>query len=516
MPPKKRKPARPTSPSPPPPARSPNGSETRSASPDAIDDSLTNGTDAADEPPRFFSTTFTTYRVSPLHLGAQGLPPARLELLSRRLRDVLVGDVVRGVQVGLESDGGGGGGALGRTGALYAVEWRWVDGEHILGARLGREGSVELGTATATATGHGDQTEDAKSGKRVMCIELRYENARFNALLLPDLGGDDEAGGSKKQPSWTWQGADNAASGRENEGDKKAFLHLPLLLFRMPAPLKTVLVDFISSTFDCRISPLALGTRSLISSWETWLSDNGSNNGRKALSKDVLITLGFHIEPPKQGTKATGPGGSSEGQGGDDDDGDQAQKPEQLHLGLKSIDITIPAADVHRFLRAGERLDSESPSTNTSTNANKRKATATTALSDAQQSRRRRKLAGGKDEEGWAWRARNRDGNEAQAQQIIEQPFAEALAEYLWHHLGLDMFHPGVRVLRVACDGFALSDGRLKVFPPGRHRRGGGGGDDDDDDEEESAVWKLMRGLVLRAKGRSDWSAGAIKGLAAQ
>ncbi|XDG09774.1 hypothetical protein ABKA04_009389 [Annulohypoxylon sp. FPYF3050] len=489
MPPRRRKPTPPASP---PPALSPSppGSDARSASPSAIDDSLTN--DAA-EPPRFFNTTFTTYRVSPLHLGAQGLPPARLDLLSRRLRDVLVGDVVRGVQVGLENDSSG---ALGRTGALYAVEWRWIDGEHILGDRVGREGSVELGT--------GNETAGKKSGKRVMCIELRYENARFNALLLPDLGGDEESDGSDKQPSWTWSGDGDTTNGRKSEGDKTAFLHLPLLLFRMPAPLKSVLVDFISSTFDCRISPLALGTRSLITSWEGWLSDNGSNNGRKALSKDVLITLGFHIEPPEQEPKATGLVGASEGQ----DDEDQAQKPEQPQLGLKSIDITIPAADVHRFLRAGERLDSGSPSAD----VKKRKADATTALSDAQQSRRRRKLAGGKDEEGWAWRAHSRDnenenGKDAQSQ-TIEQPFTEALAEYLWRHLGLDMFHPGVRILRVACDGFALSDGRLKVFPPGR-RRG-------DEDEEESAVWKLMRGLVQRAKGRSTWGADAIKGLVVQ
>ncbi|KAI1206030.1 kinetochore complex Sim4 subunit Fta1-domain-containing protein [Annulohypoxylon truncatum] len=506
MPPRKRKPNPPASPSPPPPppARSPSpdrsATASASASPSANSSYHSSSAAAADaDPPRFFNTTFTTYRASPLYLGSQGLPPSRLDLLSRRLRDALVGDVVRGVQVGLGPEGDGGA-ALGRTGALYGVEWRWVDAERILGDRgRGREGSVELGNGD----GDGDEGGEGgrrRSGTRVMCIELRYENARFSALLLPDLGGEDGSAGSRDQLSWTWKMDEEGTTGsRASEAEKGAFLHLPLLLFRMPAPLKSVLVDFLSSTFDCRISPLALGTRSLISSWEAWLSDNGSNNGRKALSKDVLITLGFHIEPPEPKPKALGSGGSGEGEG---NGGDQVQKSEQRQLGLKSIDITIPAADVHRFLRAGERLDESQGA-----NARKRKADAATILSDEQQSRRRRKLAGGRDEEGWAWRTRNGgsgDDDKGVQTEIIEQPFTEALAEYVWHHLGLDMFHPGVRIQRVACDGFALSDGRLKVFAPGRHRDG---------DEEESAVWKLMRGLAQRAKGRSGWSSAVMKGL---
>ncbi|KAI2468509.1 kinetochore complex Sim4 subunit Fta1-domain-containing protein [Annulohypoxylon bovei var. microspora] len=487
MPPRKRKPTPPASPSPSPTREpSPAGSEAPSASPSA------DSSRDASEPPRFFSTTFTTYRVSPLYVGTQALTPARLEVLSRHLRDVLVGDVVRGVQVGLENDSA----ALGRTGALYAVEWRWVDAERILGDRGGdrREGSVELGNESGAQASRG--------ARRVMCIELRYENARFSALLLPNLAKGRDSAGSGYQPSWTWQMNDDTTSSRTGELDQAAFLHLPLLLFRMPAPLKSALVDFLSSTFDCRISPLALGTRSLVSSWEAWLSDNGSNNGRKALGKDVLITLGFHIEPPETKPKEEGGGGEGGGIGED-----QGQKPGPPQLGLKIIDVTIPAVDVHRFLRAGERLDNESHGAN----SKKRKADATTTLSDEQQSRGRRKLAGGRDEEGWAWRTRNHDNNKEAQPEIIEQPFTEALAEYMWHHLGLDMFHPGVRIQRVACDGFALSEGRLKIFAPGGGARGRR-----DDDDDGSAVWKLMRGLVQRARGRSGWSTNVIRGLAAQ
>ncbi|KAI0832234.1 kinetochore complex Sim4 subunit Fta1-domain-containing protein [Hypoxylon sp. FL0890] len=478
MPPRRRKRNEAASPSPSPaPELSPRGSSAPSPSP-----STTSSRDDS-EPPRFFNTTFTTYRASPLYIGNQTLTPARLEVLSRHLRDALVGDVVRGVQVGLESDNP----ALGRTGALYAVEWRWVGAERILGSKRsnGREGSVELGNDA-------DENDErpGTTRQRVLCIELKYENARFAAMLLPDLAGDGNSLGSSYQPSWTWRTDGGSTI------DQTAFVHLPLLIFRMPAPLKSVLVDFLSSTFDCRIHPLALGTRTLVSSWEAWLSDNGSINGRRALGKDALITLGFHLEPSEPKPKDSVENGHGRGE-----EGDQGQKPpEPPHLGLKTIDITIPAADVHRFLSVGEKLDDQTYPTNTK----KRKADAKTTLSDEQQNRRRRKLTGGRDEEGWAWRSQAHGSDIGDQSETIEQPFSEALAAYMWHHLGLDMFHPGVRVQRVACDGFALSEGRLKVFGAGGSARGRGGND------EESAVWKLMRDLTWKARGKPSWGSDAI------
>ncbi|KAI6087633.1 kinetochore complex Sim4 subunit Fta1-domain-containing protein [Hypoxylon rubiginosum] len=427
--------------------------------------------DDDEEPPRFFNTTFTTYRASPLYLSGKALTPARLQLLSRRLRDALVGDVVRGVQVGLVGESSSDGGALSRTGALEAVVWRWVDAARILGReRQGR--SVELGGQDDSEDRERGEEEDGKKKKRVLCIELRYENARFSAMLMPDFadGEDPVASGAARAP-WAWQQDSN---GNGEDVDRGVFLHLPLVIFRMPAPLKSVLISFLSNTFDCRISPLALGTRTLVSSWEAWLSDS-----RQAVSKDVLFTLGFHIEPPESESKDPKHDG---GEG-------PALKPgPQQQQGLKTIDIAIPAAEVHRFLRVGEAQ--------TAAPTNKRKPGAATVLSEQQQSRRRRKLAGGKDEEGWAWRG---DAEREEEKETIEQPFTEALAAYTWHHLGLDMFHPGVRVQRVACDAFALSEGRLKVFAPA-------GGDN-------GAVWRLVRDLARRARGNSGWGSGAAIGM---
>ena len=78
--------------------------------------------DAPDASSLFYNTTFSAYRVSPLHVGREALDAAYFETLSKRLRATLVGDVVRGVQVGLASDDG----ALGRAGVLESVEWGWV------------------------------------------------------------------------------------------------------------------------------------------------------------------------------------------------------------------------------------------------------------------------------------------------------------------------------------------------------------------------------------------------------
>ncbi|KAI1383810.1 kinetochore complex Sim4 subunit Fta1-domain-containing protein [Hypoxylon trugodes] len=457
-------------------AASASPSPTREPSPHESDASpvspSANSTHDDGDPPRFFNTTFTTYRASPLHIGKQALTPERLQILSRRLRDTLVGDVVRGVQVGLEGDA-----ALGRTGALYAVDWRWINAERILGSNQ-REGSIELGY----------QSEDGPQNRRrrVLCIELRYENARFSALLLPKLDTDEGSSNPSHLPSWTWQ-ADNTS---RDEVDQSAFLHLPLLLFRMPAPLKSVLIDFLSSAFDCRINPLALGTRTLVGSWEAWLSHNDSGEIRRVLNKDILITLGFHIEPSEPKSKGSGASGEIEGSE------DQVTKLEAPQLGLKSIDIAIPASDAYRFLRAGTNIVDESRAAV----VKKRKADATTVISDEQQDRRRRKLAGGRDEEGWAWRSQGHSNDDRDTERLDEttkQPFTEALAAYIWHHLGLDMYHPSVRVLRVACDGFALSEGRLKVFAPAGGRNS--------NDEEKSSTWKLMRGLVQRARGNPKW-----------
>ncbi|KAK0747124.1 kinetochore complex Sim4 subunit Fta1-domain-containing protein [Schizothecium vesticola] len=301
----------------------------------------------------FYSTTFSAHRVSPLYLGGPGQPldARRLQTLAQRLRDVLVGDVVRGVEVGLSRDEDG---AMGRAGALEVVE------------------------------------------------------------------------------------------------------------MRMPAPLKEVVAEFLATAFDCRVSPLRLGTRSMVQGWEAWIRTAGLPT-RGPLAKDVVLSLGFFL-PPEQ----------------EEADKDESEDEEDRQLGLKSVEVFIPAAELTRFVDAGR-----APS--------KSKAGPKAIWDD--DIRKRRKLAGRMHEEGWEWRKESTDEDPA-----VFQPFTEALGRYIDHHMGLNLFHPGVRITKLACGGFVMSESRLKIFAPaGLGDAVAGGGSSSG---QRKAVWELLRDLVQKARGQ--------------
>ena len=438
-------------------------------------DSATTGDDddahAAADPstPRvpFYNTTFSAHRVSPLYLGREPLIPARLQTLAHRLRDRLVGDVVRGVEVGLGPPGQDAGG-LGRAGALEAVDVRWVSVADVLGARHLR-------------------------GKRALHIALRYEFASCTALLLPPLNGEGDGAEHRTGRhgraafSVAAAAADGSDLGRNQAADSAHFLALPLLLLRMPAPLKAVIADFLSVTFDCRVSPMRLGTRSLVASWEAWIRSAGLPS-RGPFAKDVVLSLGFHVPPPVT-TKAAAAAAAEAGSA----DKEEGASGDRTQLGLKSIDVIIPAAELRRFVAAGKRLAAQA--------RNKRTAPARWGWED--DLRKRRRLAGRLYEEGWEWRMQpaDRDGDDGKGGPE-RQPFTEALACYLKEHLALNLFHPGVQVIKIACGGFVMSESRLKLFTPADLRETG-------DDETPSsslgqmgAVVELLGGLVEKAQIR--------------
>ncbi|RYP70217.1 hypothetical protein DL771_005604 [Monosporascus sp. 5C6A] len=573
MPPKRRKrrsPPRPDSPAAPQPQRS--------ASPPSWDDGESiheeeeeeeGRSTTADEPtPQFFNTTFSTYRVSPLHIGSQALTASRLQTLSRRLRDFLIGDTVRGVQVNpaLESDA-----TLGRAGALEHVEWRWVRLTRLLATgttvREGRETSMgpetgaepeeeersrrrgrARGGANARAGARPRAQEKEAAGdatQKALCLVLAYEKATFSAILLPDMTNptQDARGAEIWSLPWT-SSKTTTTAGTEQAGRGAAFLHLPLLLLRLPTPLKSALLDFLSSTLDCRVSPLRLGTQTLVRCWEDWLARNDRGGViHQQQQKDVTLTLGFHLEPARV------KGDTQEEEGGN---GSKETVPQ---LGLKALEVVIPAEEIVRFLRAGEKIknragqsDRESSAagqgqkqtmarhntstTTTTKNNNKRKSDDAFPLGDNTESHRRlrHKLAGGRDDEGWEWRnplgswsnpdspAVDETGaGGGQQRQEEQQPFTEALASYLSAHLALDLFHPGVRVQRIACAGFVVAEGgRVRISGP-RSRitaattaPDAGDADADAGVDGHGPVWTMVRELVRKAKGR-EWSGAAVE-----
>ncbi|KAK4121511.1 hypothetical protein N657DRAFT_647677 [Parathielavia appendiculata] len=373
----------------------------------------------------FYNTTFSAHRVSPLYLGSELLTPNRLQLLAQRLRDKLVGDVVRGVEV--RAADAGEESIIGRAGALEQVKIGWVSVADVLG--ISQEGLNGIGEEEGERAGWRQLTEQLPD-KKALHITLRYEMASCAALMLPRLA--DSRRDDVPTPAQTRFSVGDA-NVMEWEPTPNRFLSLPLLLLRMPAPLKTTIADFLSTTFDCRVSPMRLGTRSLIRSWEAWIRFVGLP-ARGPFAKDAVLSLGFYVPPPEKPN--TSP----------DEDDTVDQQP----LGLKSIDVIIPADELRQFVAAGKRLAT----------SHRQQAPASSKMRWGWEDdvRKRRKLAGRLYEEGWEWRTADEEED--------GQPFTEALGCYLKEHLSLNMFHPGVRVVKIACGGFAMSENRLKVFAP--------------------------------------------------
>ncbi|KAK0390089.1 hypothetical protein NLU13_3662 [Sarocladium strictum] len=371
---------------------------------------------ADDTVPPFFNTTFSTHRVSPLYVGPRELDATRLDQLASRLRDTLVGDVVRGVQIGLESTETVGGH---QVGPLKEVRIRWFKAADVLGEAGPEEPTRRAKKGKRRAAKGNTERDAAEEEEEGLWIHIRHENAAYNALMLPTTE-RPRASGWAAQPH---------------------FVHLPLLLLRMPQPLKVVISEWIASTFDCRVAKVSLGTRTLVSIWEAWIQDMG------IISKgpDFVITLAFTLPAQKRQQEEEDDGSGSE------DELNQAQTSSDHEAaaaepGLRSIDITINPQDLRRFARAGENLIPL-------------KATPKNKASWETDPRQRRSLAGPNTDDGWAWRT--------SAAARAEQPFTEALGRYLHHHLALDLFHPGVRVVQISCGGFVLAQSKLKVVRVG-------------------------------------------------
>lgn len=406
-------------------------------------DSTDGDSDAPEEVlPPFFSTTFSTHRVSPLYVGRQQLDTSRLDQLAHRLRDTLVGDVVRGIQIGLESTDT----PAGQVGTLRSVKIRWFHAQRLLDRDLyftEQDGGAGLTDAVMRQWNRLPETH-----KRGLWIEIRHENAAYVALLLPGHPGSvrDRRSGTN---GWAMQ---SDGKPLETRIDQDQFVHLPLLLLRMPQALKVVIGDWISTTFDCRVSKLNLGTRTLVSVWEDWIK----TAGLPGKGPDFSVSLAFNAPIAKKERS-----GAQESEEESDHDG-MSTDP-----GLRGMDITIAPQDLRRFFRRGEQSDELYRSNSSGPWEN--------------DMRERRRLAGGNADDGWGWRT---------SQEPDDHPFTEALARYLDHHLALNMFHPSVRVVQISCGGFMLAQSRLKIVKVGSVS-----------DELARAAWVFVTRLGERLRG---------------
>ncbi|KAJ8060318.1 hypothetical protein OCU04_010652 [Sclerotinia nivalis] len=245
-----------------------------------------------------YNTTFTIHRASPLYTGEEALNNADLQVHARRFRDILAGDVLRGVRVGLGSEDD----TLARVGALQTVVWKVFKRES--------EWAVEDTTEETLGESVTETTHN-----RGILVEVNYEKANYTAILLRSTP-EDHMGDSIMQSS----------------DDESGFLRLPLLLTRMPLSLRETFIQYVCQIFDTRVSALKLEGNDLTESFEQYTSNTINEDataeerqvGIQKIIKEIQISVGFDI-----------PGGSAP---------------------LKTIEIHIAREDLPRMLSRGNKI----------------------------------------------------------------------------------------------------------------------------------------------------------------
>ncbi|KAK0622122.1 hypothetical protein DIS24_g11389 [Lasiodiplodia hormozganensis] len=254
----------------------------------------------ADPIPKYplYDSTYTAYRLSPLYHGANILlEETTLRMHARRLRDILRGDILRGVDVGAGNADGG-------SGILESCTW------DLIGDEASWEKLHQQDAEAQEDEQPGDLTDAPSldpSEARGVHVELRYQKASYTALLLRDP--EDE---SVPAP--------------------EGFTALPLLLVRMPAALRDSFTSYIASTFDARVAPMKLRSRFLSASLETILShlDATASTSFSSASPlpSILSRLQLQLSFPTACPTAA----------------------------LRALDITLSRNDIPELLRRGTAL----------------------------------------------------------------------------------------------------------------------------------------------------------------
>ncbi|KAF8850208.1 hypothetical protein BDZ45DRAFT_662109 [Acephala macrosclerotiorum] len=256
-----------------------------------------------------YSTTFSLHRVSPLYTGTN-LPfnDTNLREHARQFRDILAGEVLRGVRVGLAPEDDN----LARVGALQTVTWKLLPEE-------------EAWAAEETQFNN-DDTTTVLTSSRGMLVMVTYEKMAYKAILLRDDGTSDTD---------TTMGS--------TRGEMEGFQYFPLLLSKMPGLLRETFTDYLATTFDTKISALHLPSNYLTDTFEHYISDlSNDEDGElmdmidrsrtlRTIIKETVFFIGFDL-----------PSAS-----------------------LKTIDISIAREDLPRMVARGKKLgrqtDGDSP-----------------------------------------------------------------------------------------------------------------------------------------------------------
>ncbi|KAF1850550.1 uncharacterized protein K460DRAFT_400607 [Cucurbitaria berberidis CBS 394.84] len=240
----------------------------------------------ADIPPYpLYNRTYSLYRLSPLHHGASPLlNDGALHTHAKRLKEQLKGDHVRGVQVDFA-----GAEDTAKLGPLEECSWDLIGDEDAWIDR--HRQSVDPDTSHHTSTPTADRA-------RGLEVTLEYEKQAYNALLLRD-----------------------PASTSSPDG----FTSLPLLLVKMPGPVRDIFLQYLRTSFDAHVAPLRLSPRFITSSLETYFNRLSASTSTQTI-QDVVRQLHVQLSFPTVTTR------------------------------LKHIEITIAGADVPGFVSRGKLM----------------------------------------------------------------------------------------------------------------------------------------------------------------
>ncbi|PSN71398.1 hypothetical protein BS50DRAFT_282171 [Corynespora cassiicola Philippines] len=248
--------------------------------------------DADTPPPPYplYNRTYQLFRLSPLYHGDGPLLDERvLRSHAKRLREQLKGDSVRGVEV----DYAGTEGALPGLGPLEECDWDVLGDENAWISRYVHVDSSQLSSA-------------ADAPARGIVVNLEYERQSYNAVLYRDP---------------------------ENTSSPDGFTALPLLLVKMPAPVRDVFLNYLRIAFDAHVAPLKLPSTYLTSVLEKYFDRLSAATSSQSI-QHVIRQLHLQLSFP------------------------------QISTVLKHVDISISSSDIARFVSSGKlRNPKESPFT---------------------------------------------------------------------------------------------------------------------------------------------------------
>ncbi|KAL4992609.1 kinetochore complex Sim4 subunit Fta1-domain-containing protein [Aspergillus falconensis] len=240
-------------------------------------------------PYHLLNTSWTSHRLSPLHYeinqdsGPESLLTfkAALDTYAARLRDHLTNSLAGAGGPTLQHDP-----ATSTTlGALQSCTWEAISSLSF------------LSPDPVSQDGNGSAMEQNQEEPAGLLITLTYENATYKAALLGP--GSVSRSQSQSQEQTQKKRKRGRPSMKSSIMTVSASIHLPLLLTRLPKPLRESLISFLSSNFDTYVSALRISSQDLcgvLESYTSGLTPAGAVNASvdvEEIIRELHLTLSF-------------------------------------------------------------------------------------------------------------------------------------------------------------------------------------------------------------------------------